>query len=101
MNINSSMDGLKSLLGVNSTATTAVAPAKTNDTGSTTGGSALNTDRATFSSAGSEVSSTSAEPDVRTDKVASIKAALAAGTYNVPASAVASKVVDSMMATSQ
>lgn len=103
MNINSSMDGLKSLLGVGTTATTAAAPAKTSttsNTSGTTGGSALNSDRATFSSAASEVSSTAAEPDVRTDKVASIQAALAAGTYNVPASAVASKVVDSMMVTS-
>jgi anti-sigma28 factor (negative regulator of flagellin synthesis) len=34
---------------------------------------------------------------VRTDKVAGIQAALAAGSYNVPASAVASKMVDSML----
>ena len=34
---------------------------------------------------------------VRADKVAQIQAALASGTYNVPASAVASKVVDSML----
>jgi anti-sigma28 factor (negative regulator of flagellin synthesis) len=32
------------------------------------------------------------------DKVAGVQAALAAGTYNVPPSAVASKMVDSMMA---
>jgi anti-sigma28 factor (negative regulator of flagellin synthesis) len=31
------------------------------------------------------------------DKVASVHAALAAGTYNVPASAVAGKVVDAML----
>jgi anti-sigma28 factor (negative regulator of flagellin synthesis) len=34
---------------------------------------------------------------VRADKVASVQAAIAAGTYNVPASAVASKVIDSML----
>jgi anti-sigma28 factor (negative regulator of flagellin synthesis) len=34
---------------------------------------------------------------VRTDKVAGIQAALAAGTYGVPASAVASKMVDAML----
>jgi anti-sigma28 factor (negative regulator of flagellin synthesis) len=31
------------------------------------------------------------------EKVTSIQAALASGTYNVPASAVASKMVDAMM----
>ena len=35
--------------------------------------------------------------DVRTEKVAAVQAALAAGTYNVPASAVASKMVDAML----
>jgi negative regulator of flagellin synthesis FlgM len=35
------------------------------------------------------------------DKVASIQAALASGSYNVSASAVASKVVDAMLGTRQ
>jgi anti-sigma28 factor (negative regulator of flagellin synthesis) len=35
------------------------------------------------------------------DKVSSIQAALASGTYNVPASAVASKMVDAMMSVRQ
>ena len=34
---------------------------------------------------------------VRTDKVAEIQAALQAGTYDVPASAVAAKMVDAML----
>ena len=34
---------------------------------------------------------------VRMEKVAAIQAALAAGTYDVPASAVASKLVDAML----
>lgn len=38
-----------------------------------------------------------AESGVRTDKVAAVQAALATGTYNVPASAVASKVLDEML----
>jgi negative regulator of flagellin synthesis FlgM len=65
--------------------------------GSTAAGSALSSDQATFSSAGSEVSQTASGTEVRMDKVAAIQAALAAGTYNVPAADVASKVVDSML----
>jgi anti-sigma28 factor (negative regulator of flagellin synthesis) len=37
------------------------------------------------------------DSDVRMDKVAEIQAALSSGSYNAPASAVASKVVDSML----
>jgi negative regulator of flagellin synthesis FlgM len=93
MDIRTSLDGLKSLLGVTPPETATTQP-KSNPA---TTGSGLTSDRATFSSAGSEVSLTAAEPEVRADKVASIQAAIAAGTYNVPASAVASKVVDAMM----
>jgi negative regulator of flagellin synthesis FlgM len=93
MDIRTSLDGLKSLLGVTTTASAAPQPRSSG----ATGGTGLGSDQATFSSAGSEVSLTGAEPGVRTDKVASVQAALAAGTYNVPPSAVASKVVDSML----
>lgn len=93
MDIRSSLDALKSLLGANP-----LAPAVTQTKGTAVdGGSALASDRATLSNAGSEVSQTASESDVRSDKVASVQAALAAGTYNVPASAVASKVVDAML----
>lgn len=64
---------------------------------SAAGSMALNSDSATLSIAGSEVALTAADSDVRLDKVASIQAALASGTYNVPASVVASKMVDGMM----
>ncbi|HEY1209232.1 MAG TPA: flagellar biosynthesis anti-sigma factor FlgM [Terracidiphilus sp.] len=94
MDIRSSLEGLKSLLG-----TPAPEPATTAQpkSGATAGGSALSSDRATFSSAGSEVSQTAGDSGVRMDKVASIQAALAAGTYNVSAADVATKVVDSML----
>ena len=46
--------------------------------GATTSGSGLGSDRATLSSAGSEVLLTAGEDGVRTDKVASVQAALAA-----------------------
>jgi negative regulator of flagellin synthesis FlgM len=95
MDIRSSLEGLKSLLG-----TPATAPAATQQpkSGATTSGSGLGADRATLSSAGNEVSQTAGDSTVRMDKVANIQAALAAGTYNVSAGAVASKVVDSMLA---
>jgi negative regulator of flagellin synthesis FlgM len=94
MDIRSSLEGLKSLLG-----TPAAAPASTQQpkSGAAVGGSGLGSDRATFSSAGSEVSQTAADSGVRMDKVASIQSALEAGSYNVSAGAVASKVVDSML----
>jgi flagellar biosynthesis anti-sigma factor FlgM len=96
MDIRSSLDGLKSLLGVGQTSTPAAQPR--NGAGSAQNGSALGSDRATVSSAGSEVSQAASDPGVRLDKVASIQSALSAGTYNVPASAVASKMIDSMLA---
>jgi len=94
MDIRSSLDGLKSLLG-----TPAAAPAATQQpkSSATASGGALGSDRATFSSAGSEVSQTAGDSGLRMDKVAGIQAALAAGSYNVSAGAVASKVVDSML----
>ena len=94
MDIRSSLEGLKSLLG---TPAATPAAAQQPKSGATAGGSALGSDRATFSSAGSEVSQTASDTGVRMDKVANIQAALAAGSYNVSAWAVASKVVDSML----
>ena len=94
MDIRSSLDGLKSLLG---TAPATPAASQPTRSAGTSGRSTLGGDQATFSSAGNEVSLTVADSGVRTDKVASIQAALASGTYNVPASAVASRLVDAML----
>lgn len=94
MDIRSSMDGLRSLLGVNPTASSA----PQGKSGTSAAGSSFDNDRATFSSAASEVSQSVSGESVRADKVAAVQAALADGTYNVPASAVASRVVDSMLA---
>ena len=58
---------------------------------------ATGSDRATVSAVGNGIAQSSLDPDVRWEKVASISQALADGTYNVPASAVASKMVDSML----
>ena len=46
---------------------------------------------------GRPLASFQSDSTVRMDKVTEIQAALASGSYNVPASAVASKVVDSML----
>jgi flagellar biosynthesis anti-sigma factor FlgM len=92
MDIRNSLDGLKSLLGV----TAPSMPARQTKSGSAANGSALASDQATFSSAGNEASQTAAGSEVRMDKVSAIQAALSAGTYNVPASAVAAKMVDAV-----
>ena len=97
MDIRSSLDGLKSLLGTAAPTPAAAQPARSGAAG---GSSALGSDRVTFSSAASEVSQTASADGVRMDKVSSIQAMLAAGTYNVPASAVASRVVDAMLSSS-
>lgn len=94
MEIRNSLDGLKSLLGVNTPATP---PAAQGNTTAVSQGGAFSTDSATLSSAASQVAQTVGEDGVRMDKVASVQAALASGTYNVPASAVASSMVDAML----
>ena len=97
MDIRNSLDGLKSLLGVSQP----VQPATGARSNAAAAPSGMGSDRATLSSAGSEVSLTAGEDGVRPEKVAGVQAALAAGTYNVPASAVASKMVDAMQGCGQ
>jgi flagellar biosynthesis anti-sigma factor FlgM len=98
MDIRNGVEGLKTLLGVTSTAPAQEQKAKS---GLATGNASLEGDRATLSSAGAEVSQTASESGVRGDKVSSVRAAIAAGTYSVPASAVAVKVVDAMLGSGQ
>jgi negative regulator of flagellin synthesis FlgM len=93
MSVSSSLEGLRSLFGVSSAAPAAT-PAKSTGTSSASG---FEGDLATLSGAGSQVSQSANNDGVRLDKVASIQSALAAGTYNVPASAVASRVIDSLL----
>ena len=54
-------------------------------------------DAASVSSAGSAVAQAASGSDVRADKVAALQAAIANGTYNVPASAVADKLISSLL----
>ena len=90
MDIRSSLEGLRSILGVGQPL-----PAPQAKPGSSL--TEFSADRATLSSAANEVLQTAADPEVRLDKVAGIQAQLAAGTYSVPASAVASKMVEAML----
>ena len=93
MDIRSSLDGLRTLLGV----TPATTSGQKRPAGSTADAQQLTSDRATLSSAGSEVAQSAADSGVRAGKVAEIQAALQAGTYDVSASAVAAKMVDAML----
>ena len=95
MDIRSSLDGLRSLLGVSQSASSSAQQVRQQQTPAA---GSFSADHATLSSAGSLASQALTEDGVRMDKVADIQAALAAGTYNIPASAVASRIVDSMLA---
>ena len=93
MDIQSSLAGLRTLLGVDP----AAPAAPQGKSAPQPSGSGLKSDRATLSSAASEVSQAATDDGVRMDKVAAVQQALAAGTYSVPASAVASKMIDAML----
>lgn len=92
MEIRNNLEGLSSLLGVQM-AESPVNRAKTQSAED----KLLGTDQATLSTAATQMAEATAEDGVRFEKVAAIQAALASGTYSVPASAVASKVVDAML----
>jgi len=93
MDIRNSLDGLRTLLGVNP-AVPATPQSKETAAGAP---SAWGSDSAKVSSAASEVSDAASSEGVRMDKVAAVQQALAAGTYNVPASSVATRLVDAML----
>ena len=101
------MDGINSLqkmLGalqvnessnVSSTAATRAGSSSGSTIGSTTIGTSV--DHASLSAAGGLAAQSTDMSDVRTTKVAELRQAIASGTYNVPASAVADKMVESML----
>ncbi|MDR3723817.1 MAG: flagellar biosynthesis anti-sigma factor FlgM [Terracidiphilus sp.] len=98
MDIRNSYDNLRSLLGVNVPDATAAGSKLSSAVAPSVSGSDSST--VTVSNAASQVSQTATDDGVRMDKVTSVQSALTSGTYNVSASAVAAKVVDSMLARS-
>ena len=93
MGIRSSLGGLELDFGVPQAAPSASQAGPGSQTGSVSPGS----DLATLSSATGGVPNSADTSDVRLDKVAGIRAQLAARTYNIPASAVASRLVSAML----
>jgi negative regulator of flagellin synthesis FlgM len=85
-----------------SPASTAATGAANRSTGVGAGGGAPSAstpvgDQATISSTSGALSAALNASDVRTEKVASLQTAIGGGTYNVPSSAVADKLVSSML----
>lgn len=95
MEMRGGMDGLRSLLGIPQSNAPSTVPVRNSATAQS---SAPGADHATLSSFAQSVALGQADGDVRMEKVAGIQAALAAGTYNVSAGAVASRLVDAMLA---
>ena len=95
MEIRNDAEALKAFLGVSKSSLTAARPSGSADADAAPAG--LAGDKATFSQAAAEVSQAAAQSGVRTEKVAAVQQALAAGTYRVPASAVAEKMIEAMV----
>jgi flagellar biosynthesis anti-sigma factor FlgM len=95
MEIRNNAEALKAFLGVSSPASSQASQIRSNENVSAQ--AAFAGDEATLSHAGTEVLQSAAQTGVRTDKVAEIQQALAAGTYTVQASAVSGRVIDAML----
>ncbi len=94
MEIRNDAEALKALLGISSPGS--AQSQQTRNAEMVAAQAVFGGDQATLSQAATEVSQSGADADVRTEKVAAIQQALAAGTYSVPAPKVADKVMDAM-----
>ncbi len=90
MNVQNNLQGLQQLFAIQEVAANKAEASQA-------GGAKAGADQATLSSAASAASSVDPDSDVRMEKVAAIQQALASGTYNVPASEVAGKMIDQML----
>jgi flagellar biosynthesis anti-sigma factor FlgM len=92
----SNLNGLTSILGVSESS----APSSTSLYGQSANAgefAGFDGDWATLSTAGSSMAQAASDAGVRDDKVASIRTALAAGTYAIPAQAVAQRAMSAML----
>jgi len=95
MEVRNNAEALKAFLGVPSATPTPTHPVRSGD--GTAAHAAFAGDQATFSQAATEVSQATDEPAVRMDKVTAIQQVMASGSYSVPATEVAGKVMDAML----
>lgn len=93
MNVNNNLQGLQQLFSSDPVARAENAGGGSAAVAEVGGGS----DQATLSSAASAAAQTAPDADVRMDKVAQVQQAVAAGTYQVPSSAVAEKMIGQML----
>ncbi|HTX42212.1 MAG TPA: flagellar biosynthesis anti-sigma factor FlgM [Acidobacteriaceae bacterium] len=94
MNVTNDLQGLQQIFS-----TPDVAPARNGSPSSAAAAEQPENaaDVATLTPAGSVAAQAAPDSDVRMDKVISVQQALAAGTYSVPAGAVADKMIDQML----
>lgn len=92
MNVSNSIENLSQVLSPQPAPVTA-----TGKGGSAGAPASSQTDTAQVSAVATQVAQSASASDIRLDKVASIQAALQAGTYQVPASAVAQSVIGALL----
>jgi flagellar biosynthesis anti-sigma factor FlgM len=90
MNVNNDVQGMQQLFSSREVAQATAGPQARPPAAADSAG----TDQATLSSAASIAAQSAAAADVRMDKVMQVQQAIAAGTYAVPSSDVADKMID-------
>jgi flagellar biosynthesis anti-sigma factor FlgM len=93
MNVNNDVQGMQQLFS-SQEVTQATSGARARSAAAADSGAI---DEATLSSAASIAAQTAPDSDVRMDKVTEVQQALASGTYSVPSSAVAGKMIDNLL----
>jgi flagellar biosynthesis anti-sigma factor FlgM len=97
MNVRNTIDSLSGALSVERTGGANEASSAVPAHNGKVQSSAFTGEQTRLSTTGTEIAGAASVSDVRLDKVAAIQGALQAGTYSVPASAVAQKLIGSML----